>query len=176
MSNTVLPKNMSQNNTCRNRGFTLVELIIVILVTAILAAVGFPALREFSEGNVGLGLKEELKWDLRYARSRAAQLQSVTICSSATMDACNGGNDWSLGWIIFEDLNADGLLSGGEELLWVRDKRNEEVTVTADQSSVTFDFNGFLTSTMSLEVCSYDLQLDVNNAGSVSQKKVELTC
>jgi len=57
----------SQHAMMKNRGFTLVELVVVILLLAILA---FTVIPRFSRGTIGLGGKvDQLASDLRYVQS-----------------------------------------------------------------------------------------------------------
>jgi type IV fimbrial biogenesis protein FimT len=61
-------------NTLRighQRGFTIIELMIVIVVVAVLLTLAIPAFREFIARNRLEGVVSELVTDLQYARSEA---------------------------------------------------------------------------------------------------------
>jgi type IV fimbrial biogenesis protein FimT len=91
----------------RAPGYTLLELLFVISIVAVLAAIAIPSFkyvttsyRISSEVNALLG-------DMQFARSLALKNgQWVTICASTNGTQCaGGGNTWNTGWIVFLDLN-----------------------------------------------------------------------
>lgn len=53
------------------RGFTLVELLVVLSIIAVLAAVGLPAIRGMNKSNAMLASNRQFEDDLSYARQRA---------------------------------------------------------------------------------------------------------
>lgn len=55
----------------RARGFTLIELVVVIAIAAVLVAVAVPSFREFFDSKRVEGVATELYTDLQYARSEA---------------------------------------------------------------------------------------------------------
>jgi type IV fimbrial biogenesis protein FimT len=53
---------------------------------------------------------------LYLARSEAVKRnQTVTICKSSNALTCTG--DWSSGWLMFEDVDGDGNLDSGEDVI-----------------------------------------------------------
>lgn len=101
----------------RARGFTLIEMLVVITISAILLAVGIPmfsgtiASMRASEGANSLVASLEL------ARVEAIRRGiPVTLCrvTAATATACNSaasgdfaGDDWAAGWMVWADVPND---------------------------------------------------------------------
>jgi type IV fimbrial biogenesis protein FimT len=104
------------NPWSRSAGITLVEVAITVTILAILAAVALPAFNNVILANRLAAGANELVGSLQVARSEAIRRGSrVVVCASSSGTACGGA--WSDGWIVFEDGNRDGSVSGGETVL-----------------------------------------------------------
>ena len=98
--------------TLKNRiaGFTMFELIVVIMIVGILTAVGTPTFKYVTASNRIATEVNGLLGDMQFARSQAVkQGQSVTVCTSTDGATCAGttANTWHNGWIVFMDPNVN---------------------------------------------------------------------
>ncbi len=90
----------------RNKGFTLIELMITLAIAAILLVVGIPSFRDLMIRSRLSGQVQEFYGAISFARSEAIKRGSfVSICKSADGSQC-GGN-WSDGWIVFVNNDND---------------------------------------------------------------------
>lgn len=105
----------------KQSGTTLLELMLVLSVAAILAAIGIPSLASLVNGNRLTGAANELLASLHLARSEAIKRNSrVVICTSSTGTSCTASGDWNQGWLMFHDGNNNAVLDAGETLILAR--------------------------------------------------------
>jgi len=113
------------------RGFTLVELLVVVTVLGILLGIGIPSFRSLLEQNRATSAANQLQASLQFARSTAiAQGRPVTICVAnfATNPvSCNANsNNWHAGWIVRLD---NPTLTPEERVLREQRPLNPSVTI-----------------------------------------------
>ncbi len=114
----------------KSRGFTLVELMIVIAIVAILTTLAAPSFKQLIQSNTMSGAVNTFLGDMRFARSEAIRRGgNVVMCRSDAPEASSpvcgtgsgpGGNGWVSGWIIFHDLDGDGNKDAAEPVLRVQ--------------------------------------------------------
>lgn len=81
------------------RGFTLIEMMVVISLLAILLAVGVPSFRAMIQQNRVTAVTNDLVAALQFARSEAIRTgANVTVCSSSDQSTCSG--TWTNGWVV----------------------------------------------------------------------------
>jgi len=129
-------------------GFTLIELIIVMILVGILVAIGVPSFKSITTSSRMSAESNTLLGDLQYARAEAAREgEPVTVCiANTTGTACNtASTSWQGGWIIFSDLNDDQTVDSGDAILRVQRAFSGTDTFTSGNTdySVTFTREGF---------------------------------
>ncbi|MEQ8265265.1 GspH/FimT family pseudopilin [Pseudohaliea sp.] len=96
----------------RRRGFTLIEVMVVLVVLAVLLSVGAPSFTNLIRNNRLVSAVYDLRGSLSTARSEAlAQRVFVTVCSSNDGASCSG--TWEDGYIAFTDFDGDGTIDTG---------------------------------------------------------------
>ncbi len=100
---------MYPNLTKRNSGFTLVEMMVVVSIAAILISIAVPSYSALIKSNRLSSGTNEFISALLLARSEALKRStSVSVCASTDQASCSSGTDFSKGWVIFTDCDADG--------------------------------------------------------------------
>lgn len=112
------------------RGFTLLEVVVVLAVIAILTSLAAPSFTSLIQSNAVSSNVNAFMADLRFARSEAIRRGgSVVMCRSddpeATTPSCDagggpGGNGWVSGWIIFENRDGTAGYAAGDQLLRIQ--------------------------------------------------------
>ena len=113
------------------QGFTLVEAVSVLALTAILVSVAVPAMEDLIDSSRVTAAANELLGDLLLTRSEAMKRHTrVVICKSADGQGCSAVGGWQQGWIVFEDANGDGLRGAGEKLVRRQPARSGSLRLT----------------------------------------------
>lgn len=97
-------------------GFSLIELMIIVVVIGILAATSLPWLRGYISNSYLSTTSIDIVSGIQYARSEAIRRNNrVGICVSADSATCSGTNTWHTGWVVFNDANENGSLDAGPD-------------------------------------------------------------
>jgi type IV fimbrial biogenesis protein FimT len=92
------------------QGFTLMELMVTVVILAIIAAFAAPSYNNLVRQTNIDSNTTKIRGALTYARSESANLSStVTVCSTTNFTSCDGDENWQSGWVVFLDLDGDGL-------------------------------------------------------------------
>lgn len=88
----------------KNRGFTLIELMITLAVAAVVLGIALPSFTQMMRNNNSIAIGSELSAALNYARSEAVKRSKrVSICASSDGLSCLAANNWGQGWLVFVD-------------------------------------------------------------------------
>jgi type IV fimbrial biogenesis protein FimT len=98
-------------------GYTLVELLVVIIIIGIVSAIAFPSFQAMVNGNRLTSATNELLATLQTARMEAIRRNTrVVVCSSTDGTSCSGAANWSR-HIAFVDTDRDGIVDTGEAVV-----------------------------------------------------------
>ena len=90
------------------RGLTLIELLIVLSIAGILAAIGMPALGSMLARSHNESAESALQASLMHAREMAiTRHMQVIVCPSPDHRTCASWDDWQDGWLIAADTDRD---------------------------------------------------------------------
>lgn len=119
-------------------GFTLIEMMIVLIIMGVILALSAPSIWELLQKNRMQSAVDNFYAGLIFARSEALKRnQPVVICKSGSGTACPGTGNWEQGWMLFADENADGVKDAGEPILRVGEALHSGYTLRVSGSAFT---------------------------------------
>jgi type IV fimbrial biogenesis protein FimT len=91
------------------RGFTLIELMIVVLIAAILLAIGLPNMTDFIAEQRVRSTASDITSEIMFARAKAVEMSRRVIMEKL-------GAGWDQGWRIYVDVNNSGAYEAGTDI------------------------------------------------------------
>jgi type IV fimbrial biogenesis protein FimT len=129
----------------KSRGFTLFELLVVLVVSFLLFGVALPAASGGMEAARSFDARSSLLVSLTTASNRAAVTGArAVLCPSPDGKLCSDTPDWSAGWIVFLDVDGDRDMDPGDKLLQRRAPLDGKVRLrsTVGRTRIVFQGNG----------------------------------
>lgn len=145
----------------RQRGFTMVELMVTITVLGVLMAIAAPSFVDFMRRNQVTSTTNEFLTTLRMARSTAITRNLfVSVCPSANATAakpsCSNSKDFSTGYLVYVASAPGKTYEDGNELLRVNEGADRVSIMVPDAAKIiTFSPRGASTiGTFSAMLCA----------------------
>jgi type IV fimbrial biogenesis protein FimT len=125
-----------------DRGFTVVEMLVVMLILGLLLGVAAPNLRDFLARNAAAGSAQSFAQALDIARLEAIKRNaSITVCRThpSQPGVClETGAGWGGGWMVFADGDANGQVNGEEQAILVHTNNNGSMVTEEDPAAAKF--------------------------------------
>jgi len=138
---------VSNPQHARRGGYTLIELVATVSVAAILTAIAIPTFRYVTNSARVSTEINALLGDLEFARMEAVKEGStVSVCASLDGKTCSQSTDWSKGWIVWSDVNANQTVDAGEPMRSAQAAlRSGDSMANGPVKALSFNRDGFVT-------------------------------
>lgn len=138
----------------RNEGFTLIEILVVLVIASIIGSIAVPSFKTFIQNNRMSGQANGLLGFLNAARAEAiTQRRTISVCPSANGTSCDN-TALDKRWIYFIDIDSDGVVDADDTV--VRQYNTPE--------------SGIVISRLGVEKIQFNSQGNMVNSGSGSIK------
>lgn len=130
-------------------GFTLVEMLVVMALIALIMSLAAPSFERLSKAASISSAVDQFMTDMRFARSEAIRRGGgVVLCRSDDPESpapdcavAPSSQGWASGWILFHDLDGNGLRGADEDLLRVQAPLGRVGTISSGGTPTTFRFS-----------------------------------
>ena len=165
-------------------GFSLVELLSVIAITAILAGLALPAFRDTLHRQRAASTMHLLASQLAQARNTAiTRRMPVTVCPSLGDGRCRAEPDWSAGWLAYHDPSRSNQPRSPADILREEVRPADspvKVLGTAGRLRVRYQPSGRSGgNNLTLRICTGATlhgEVIVNTVGRARTRRVQGTC
>lgn len=161
------------------RGFSLLEALVVMAISAIVLAIGLPSYRSVIENQRASSTMHLLTAYMASARGTAISYRIPTVvCPSNRAGGCRMDGDWSQGWLMFFDADGNRQPDAREDIL--RDENaplhpSLRLVSSSGRPQLRYLPDGRSAgSNISVRLCRGDVllgQVIVNNVGRVRSEK-----
>lgn len=161
---------MAQRVPCmlasQGRGFTLIEMLVVISIIAILAGMAAPSYNDVIFSNKLTSFGNNFMASAQLARSEAIKRNAtVTLCRSSDGATCAASGGWQQGWIIMS----------GTTVIQQQAALSSGYLFTGDVYSIDFQSIGVGATSATLKVCrstpsigSHEREIKISVTGRTS--------
>jgi type IV fimbrial biogenesis protein FimT len=168
----------------KDAGFTLIEAVVVMAITALLVTIGLPAFRDTLSRTRAISVMHLVSTDLAVARTAAIQRRApIVVCPRDPTDQCHAAADWSLGWLVFLDPDGNRQPDAAGDILRVQNApQPDAIRMPSSRLFVRYQPDGRSAGTnLTIHVCTRERLLGnvvVNNLGRVrtAKPKQEAPC
>ena len=147
------------------RGFTLLELIIVLIISMLLITIGIPGFQTLMQNNRLSNVASSIQHHLVFARSQSISLINyITVCPLKD-NKCT--DNWITGLDVFIDINQSKTFDDGEVLLKSASNFNTSDELVFPTTGITYAPDGQITgSSAQFRYCAGNGQIGVSIAYS----------
>lgn len=122
-------------------GFTLIELMVVIVVLAVAALVAVPSFQSVIKNNQLQEARDRLRSAIQYAKAEAISgNETVSLCPSPNGVTCGNNDHWNNFWLVVADNSDSGAVSISTTLRVFEAPADEQVRVSHSDTQVVFRF------------------------------------
>lgn len=134
----------------RQRGVTLIELMVTVAVAAVLLAVAAPSFRTVVNNSRLTGHANTLLASAQLARSEAIKRNSpVRLCRSSNGTTCAAAGGWEQGWIVLHPTSPVG-----QQVISVQQALGNGFTMTGPNVPIDFQAIGAGSTTGAFKICA----------------------
>ncbi|WP_105190266.1 GspH/FimT family pseudopilin [Pseudoalteromonas sp. T1lg48] len=180
---------MKNHHVTKQRGFTLIELMVTIAIGAILLGIALFSTTQMTNKEKANNFAMEFKRQVKFARAKAMTTGDPVVMCAMTNPGSDGScaTDWTTGTIImFSDINNNGTFENSDDILLrsVSSLVSNSKLKSSGGSKLTFDQRGQIgtAATVSFIYCptddnKYNIQLEVMPTGTIRNRgKTTSTC
>jgi type IV fimbrial biogenesis protein FimT len=100
------------------QGFTLIEMLLVMTIAGVLSAIAAPSFSQLATSLQLTSATNAVVASLHLARNEAIKRNArVVVCKTSDGIGCAADGGWEQGWIVFHDVNNNGLREATEPVI-----------------------------------------------------------
>lgn len=133
----------------RGRGFTLTEMLVTIALAASMTALVAPSVAQYVASTQVSSATTNMMASLYLARHEAIKRHGrVVLCKTSDGNHCAHSGGWEQGWIVFHDVNNNGLREEAEQIIQQQMALSGSLRMTGNSPVARYISYGSLGSTL----------------------------